>query len=174
MPFKKGEVNYRRNAHVGELLERDPPSVADDAPRPIVARFILVDCSTHGEWLLKRLVARWPHLNEATFAGRLRSWIGSNSHHFIKGAHSVGLFRLIRTELDLLPIVEEIFLFTRQPKTKDTPSERDAQALYEAAVRWAHSLGASRVIIGRASDHDSIRMVAALNGDENLEYSVST
>lgn len=172
MPFQKGQVNYRRDESAAADL---PETEAPDAPirvDPIVARFQLADVPARGEWLLKRLAARWPHISEATFAGRLRAWIGSNSHHFVKGAHAVALFRLTRTELDPASLVEEVFLFTKEPKTTSTSSERDAVAIYRNAVRWATGLGASRMVIDRASDHGGTRMVKALDAVEDIEVSI--
>jgi hypothetical protein len=168
MTFKKGEVNYHRNGDA-DVLEREGD---DPRPAPIVARFQLADVPARGAWLLKRLAQRWPHISEATLAGRLRAWIGSNSHHLIKGANGVALFRLIRSELDLMPFVEEVFLFTQEPKTTSSPSERDAVALYQEAARWSRNLGATRVIIGRASDHSGVRMVKLLDAAEDIERSI--
>ena len=168
MSFQKGEVNYRRRDE-GNVLEIESEK---RAALTIVGRFHLADVPTRGAWLLKRLAARWPHVSEATFAGRVRAWIGSNSHHFIKGAHSVALFRLVRSELDPLPFVEEVFLFTQEPKTSRTPSERDAVALYKEASRWARNLGATRLVIFRAADHIGVHMVKMLDATEDIEVSM--
>ena len=167
MPFQKGEVNYRRR-NDDNVLQIEPETRVP----PIVGRFQLADVTTRGAWLLKRLAERWPHISEATFAGRMRAWIGSNSHHFVKGANGVALFRLIRSELDPLPFVEEVFLFTQEPKTANTASERDAVALYKEAARWARNLGATRVAIFRAADHIGVHMVKYLEATEDIDVNI--
>ncbi len=169
MPFQKGHAPFRRAAAPIEEVADDPIPTIVSMP---VARFLLADIPERGNWLLGRLAKNWPHLSEATFAGRVRAWIGSNSHLFIKTAHGAALFRIVRAELDILPIAEEIFLFTDAPKAQSSPSERAAVAMYREAMRWAKNLGASRVIIDRDSDHGGARMVALMHADEDIEVSL--
>lgn len=150
MPFEKGHPPYYRRTASGAVLtlERAP----EEKSSVIVSRFLLADVPARAEWLLGRLVEKWPHISEATFAGRLRAWIGSNSHYLVKTPHAIGLTRIARTELDPLPIGEEVFLFTADPK--DRQYDREGIAIYRDTCRWVKSHGASKYIIKRQSDVD--------------------
>lgn len=136
---------------------------------PIVSRFSLADIQERGPWLLARLTKKWPHLSEATFAGRIRAWIGSNSHYFTKTPHAIALFRVDRTELDPLPIVSEVFVVSDAPRQQNSEAERCAVAIYRDAARWARGLAATRLIITEYSDHGGGRMGNLVRAEEEIE-----
>jgi hypothetical protein len=170
MPFEKGHAPFPRRAVVEtETLERETTQFSP--PPIIVSRFLLADAmSPRGQWLVDRLVAKWPHLSPATFSGRLRAWIGSNSHYLTKTPHGVGLSRIVRTELDALPIAEEVFLFLEEPK--EHKYDREGFAIYRDTGKWAKSLGASRYIIDRNSDCVSNEIARRLGAREDVEVSL--
>jgi hypothetical protein len=166
MAFEKGHHSYPRRPLVAvETTERET------SPPVIVSRFLLVDAmSPRGQWLLDRLAAKWPHLSQATLSGRLRAWIGSNSHYLTKTPHGVGLSRIVRTELDALPIVEEVFLFLEEPK--EHKYDREGFAIYRDTGKWAKGLGASRYIVDRNSDCVSNEIARRLGAREDVEVSL--
>jgi hypothetical protein len=129
-----------------------------------VGKFMLADVPARGEWLLERLVKWWPHLSAATFAGRLRAWINSNSHHFLKSPHSIGLFRVVRTELDPLPIAEDIFLFADEPGVH----ELEMHAIYRVARVWAKGLGCTRLYLNGHCDFERYDLIRNAKNDEWL------
>ena len=173
MPFVKGQVNYHRKPEGQRELTAES-RVAEVRELPIVARFMLADVPDRGVWLTKRLAHKWPHLSEASFAGRLRAWISSNSHHLVKSAHAVALFRVTYHEIAAAPLGEEVFLFSREPGVKSSESERDAIAIYRNAARWAKGLGCSRLLIGKASDHCDAWVANQLsNVFEDMEISIT-
>jgi hypothetical protein len=136
-------------------------------PQIIVSRFQLADVPARAPWLLKRLIEEWPHISEATFAGRIRVWIGSNQHYFARTPHAIALAVLQRHELDPLPFVEEVFL-----KTEGVQNE-EGTAIYRDLCRWAKGHGAAKVIIDKHSDMSSTQIQKRLDALEDIEMSLS-
>lgn len=165
MTFERGHPPYPRRSRPVE------PAMWSDAQgenQPVlVSRFLSVDVPHRGQWLLDRLCKKWPHISNQNFQGRVLGWIGSNSHFLAKTSHAIGLARVVRTECDLHPIAEEVFLFL-----DDRKYDRDAYAFYQATGKWAKNLGAVEYIIARCSDCPTSALVRNIGAVEDIIVSL--
>lgn len=120
-----------------------------------VRRFELPDLDRHGIWIVKRLLAAYPHLNERQLAGWLRGLIYSNEFLFLFQEHSVALAHAMRPDI-LTPrvMVYEKFVWAQ------TPEYVPEAALFYARIKtWAQQQDAEQIIVEEQTDvpHEMIR-----------------
>ncbi len=124
---------------------------------PAIRRFSLADLSSHGPWLVPRLVTAL-ELPEQRIAGWLRGMLDSNEFLFLYQPHSVALAEMQRANgLADKPIVRERFVLAENPD--DITHVREAAGFYDEFKRWAKNLGAEIVIVEEFSNvpHDAIK-----------------
>lgn len=143
-------------AAVKRAAEPSVPVASTPVSEPLnLRRFALADLSELGAWLLWRLRDRYPHIEERSFAGWLRTLIDSNEHLFVRSRHAVALAQIIHRPLEVYPVIDELFVLA---KGRDSDGVIEKAALYEAAEmydefkRWATMLGASEIVIERFTD----------------------
>ena len=114
-------------------------------------RFSTADLNTHGGWILERMLKVYPHLNERTIAGYLRTMVDSNEHLFLYQPNSVALVQLdsgFTLEPEL--VVRERYVLARDPNNKLHVEE--AAGFYDHIKQWARHINAKIVILGDMSD----------------------
>jgi len=123
-----------------------------------IRRFEEADLNTHGSWVMKRLIDRYPHHNERFMATFLRGLIYSNEYLFLFQDHSVCLAQMVRTKtLDAMPVVQELFVWAED---KDNALYcLEAANFYDRMLEWAKGLGVKQIIVEEDSDvsHEKIK-----------------
>lgn len=118
-------------------------------------RFSTADLSTHGAWILPRLMALLPQLGERGVAGWLAGKIYSNDYLFLYQEHAVALAQVVFDEsLNAKPLVRERFVWAKAPEYA-----AEAAVFYDEIRAWAKRLGAEAIIVEESSDvpHDVVR-----------------
>lgn len=129
-----------------------PPEV------PPIRRFQLPDLSRHGGWLMRRLLAAYPHLNDRELQGWLRGIIYSPEFLFLYQDNSVGLAQLIRNDtMTPLPVIHERFVFAEEKENRDHIEQ--AANFYTEFYRWAKNQSVSTILVEELTDvpHEAIR-----------------
>lgn len=127
---------------------------------PLVRRFEIPDLDRHGKWILPRLLAAFPHLNERSAAGFLTSLVYSNEHLFLYLPHAVGLAQVVSSHtLSPKPVVWERFVWVENPEDKEQLAS--AAALYERFMTWGKQMGVETMIVEEMTDvpHEQIKAV---------------
>jgi hypothetical protein len=115
---------------------------------PTIRRFGVADLSSHAKWVLPRILAAYPHLNERSAAGWLRSLSDSSEHLFLLQPHAVALAQLERANtLAPNPIIRERFVLAENEEYIARAAE-----FYDEFVRWARNLGAKTLIVEELTD----------------------
>jgi hypothetical protein len=125
-----------------------------EAPPPNIRRFSMGDLSTHGAWLLKRLLNAYPQLNEKYVAGWLRGMLDSNEYLFICTESAVALFQTLSVHsLENKPWIWERFVFCKEGYVMD------GAECYKRCHEWAKSMGVEQIIVEQLSDvpHEVIK-----------------
>src|SRR5579872_144789 len=127
----------------------------DDAAKAIIfrtptSRFVFPDFSTYGAWLVDRLRPMWPHVTERSIIGWLRGCSESKEFHFLKTDHAVGMAEVSYHPLTAIPQIEETFVIVDNVTREKSLYE--ACAIYCGFKRWAKTLGADEIVVGRCSD----------------------
>lgn len=121
-------------------------------------RFQIPDLDRHRAWMIARLKAAYPHLNDANLVGWVRNMIYSPEYLFLYQDNSVGLFQVLSAHtLQPEPLVQERFVFC---ENKEMPEYvEQASQFYTEAARWARHQGARTVIVEELSDvpHEMIK-----------------
>jgi hypothetical protein len=128
------------------------------APADVARRFSPADLSTHGKWLLPRLITAYPHLNERSAAGWLSSIIFGNEYMVLYHEHAVGVAEIVSSHtLAPKPVVWERFVWAQDKTNEDHIAQ--AADFYELFHRWAKSIGAETIIVEEMSDvpHEMIK-----------------
>jgi len=125
-------------------VETDP---APETPAIELHRFGLPDLEAKGLWLHSRLCSFLPDLAPNFIAATLSGIMASNEFLFLCAPRAVGLARITKRPLSVVPIAEEVFVFI----TEDA-GVADGLEIYVAMQRWAGSLGAEELIVGTATD----------------------
>jgi hypothetical protein len=127
------------------------PVNAVQTPPPVlpeIRRFDIADLSSHGKWILPRILRLYPHLNERTAAGWLRNLCDSNEHLFLYRPHAVGLAQSVRSDsIRPKPVVYERFVFA-----EDVNFLEEALDFYVWFNNWARHLGAEAMIVCENTD----------------------
>jgi hypothetical protein len=112
---------------------------------PAIQRFELADLSTHGPWLLPRLVAAL-QLPEQRIGGWLRSVIDSKDFMFLVQPHSAALAEMQPVNgLANKPIIRERFVLVED--VNNTAHVAEAAEFYPEFKRWAQNLGAEVIMV---------------------------
>lgn len=125
---------------------------------PAVRRFELADISSHGRWLIPRLIKQYPHLSDRTALGFLNNILYNAEFYFCYQPHAAGLAQVERVHaLANRPIIREKFVWVQDPSDKDHLAE--AVHFYGEFQTWARHHGAEIMIVEEASDvpHEMIR-----------------
>ena len=125
---------------------------------PTIRRFDTADLSTHGAWILPRMVATYPHLNERAAASLLQTVNYSNEWRFLYQDHSVALAQVMAAHsLSARPVVHERFVWCEDKENKEWV--KAAAEFYTEFLRWAKSLSAEAIIVEENSDvpHEMIK-----------------
>ena len=120
-------------------------------------RFDLADLTTHGRWLIPRLVQAL-ELPEQRLAGWLRGMIDSREYLFLAQPHSAALAEVQQVNgLADRPVVRERFVFAED--VDNVEHVREAAHFYDEFHRWAKSLGAEIIIVEESSNvpHELIK-----------------
>lgn len=117
-------------------------------------RFYLPDISDKGLWLVERLRARYPHLQDNNIVGWLRGAIDSNEYLFIRTEHAFAMAQMMRETLSPHPIVFERFMLHEEGTTKEETALYLAEAkyLYGEMMKWAANVGAREVVVEQWTD----------------------
>jgi len=114
-------------------------------------RFEIADLSSHGPWVLKRLLTAFPTMTEQSAGGFLRSLIYSNEYLFLFQEHAVGLAQQVSGyDMRPHPIIQERFVFV---ENKSDPDQVEAAAdFYTEFYRWALLKGVEEIIVDENTD----------------------
>lgn len=133
-------------------------AVPDTVSLPTMTRrFDIPDLDRHKMWLLPRLYKAYPHLNERSLIGWLRSVIYSNEYLFLFQDDAVALAQCMSAHtMQPKPVVEERFVFVRDIESKEQAEA--ASEFYTQFAVWAKHHGAEVVIVEEMSDvpHEQI------------------
>lgn len=130
-------------ARRGDVVETLPQIYA-----PVtVMRFALPDLDVWGVYLMERLRTRFPHLNDRMFVGWLKGCMESNEFLFIRTANAVALAQIVRSPLQPLADVQEVFVLVRAKDCED-----EGLAMYDEFRRWAERMGARDLLVDQFTD----------------------
>jgi len=119
--------------------------------RQEVRRFLSSELTTHGHWLMPRLVSKWPHRNEWGWANFLRALCDRNDCLFLAQDHSVALAEMVQTDnLEGYRSVWERFVWCED--RKDEAHQDEAANFYNRFQDWARGLGVTKVVVARNTD----------------------
>lgn len=135
-----------------------PAAAIQPASPPSSRRFQDPDLDRHGLWLVPRLLASFPHMNQRELLGWIRGIIASNEFLFLFQDHAVGLAQAMRIS-PLRPdvMVHEWFVFVEDKENKEHLAE--GAMFYGDMKRWATQQGARTIIVEELSDvpHEMIK-----------------
>lgn len=123
-----------------------------------IRKFDTADLTTHGEWLLARMIKVFPHLNERAAATLLQTINYNNEYCFLFQKDSVALAQVMTAHaLSATPIVQERFVWCRDPEDKE--QQKQASEFYEQFRRWAKLQGIDTMLVAENSDvpHEMIK-----------------
>lgn len=134
------------------------PVLSDVNAGPQVRKFDTADLSTHGPWLLPRIVQAYPHLTERAAASALQNILYNNEFLFLCQDGAVALAQVTAAHTFVAkPIVWERFVWCRDPDNKE--SVKHAALFYGHFQRWAKTQGIDVMMVEEMSDvpHDVIK-----------------
>jgi hypothetical protein len=122
-----------------------------------VQRFNTPDLSTHGRWMMPRLLELYPQKNEFAVANYLRGLCDRNDCLFLKQPHSVCLAEVVQIfTLEPKPVLMERFVWCEDRQNYHHVDE--AALFYDHMKAWSASADIERMFIERNSDvpHEKI------------------
>lgn len=131
-------------------------SVVKDGP--LIRKFDTADFSTHGTWLLARMMKAFPHMNDRGVATFLQNILYNNEYMILFSDEGVALAQLVSAQpLDPKVIVLERFVWVKDPD--DVEMQKRAAEFYVHFHRWAKGLGAEAMLVEENSDvpHEAIK-----------------
>lgn len=129
--------------------------VPDDnipSERVEIRRFMTADLSTHGKWLIPRMLKTYPELSEAMAVGWIKGFVTSNEYLFLQQDNAVALAQLM-PGYTLVPaqIIQERFVWVADPK--DAAQVEQASHFYSEIYRWATNMaGIQNIIVDENTD----------------------
>jgi len=112
-----------------------------------VSRFMYEDLLTIGPWLATRLrMDRRPDLSDRMVIGWLRGCMDNNLFCLLKNENAVGLAQITYDPLDPRPVLEELFVYTKDG------CEADGLPILDRFIEWGKQMQAFRVVFGGESD----------------------
>ena len=155
--------NALAESNVAELVRIEPtPPVESAPPAPQARRFLVPDLSTHGSWLIPRMLKTYPELTEHTAVGWLKQFMVNNEFFFVRTDHAAALVQIM-PGYSLIPvkIVQERFVWCADPKNLEYVDE--AASLYGDIYHWARRLNGIRdIIVDESSDAPRARIAQCL------------
>lgn len=141
-----------------EAALKEDPEVHVPAP---VRRFEMADLSQHGPWLLKRLLAKFPDVNERYVAGYLSNLVYNNEHLFLYQPHAVALAQIVTSPgIKPIKIIQERFVWVEDPKDKE--QLENAADFYSEMRVWGKRQGAERIFACEDTDVPKPLIIARL------------
>ena len=126
---------------------------------PIIRRFDTADLSTHGAWILPRMIKAFPHMDERMAATFLQNANYNNECIFLYSDDGVALAQVQSgSPLDPQAVVYERFVWVKDPTNVDM--QKGAAEFYVHIQRWAKSMGAQAIIVEENTDvpHEMIKL----------------
>lgn len=143
---------------MAEPLKVTPPPILLGAE---VRRFDLPDLDRHGAWFLPRFLKEFPHVNERSAIGFIKSVLYSNEFLFLFQEKAVALFQAVGSGgLEAEGIIWERFVWLQDPT--DTGQQQAAAQFYVHALKWAKQKGIDVVHVECSSDVPRETMKAAV------------
>jgi hypothetical protein len=132
------------------------PHVVTPAPLQTdpIRRFTQGDLSTHGQWILKRLLKAYPQQTDRSLVGWLRGLNFDNASLFLSSDHGVALFQVTSVfTLSHKPVIIERFVFAMEGHVAECAE------FYTEAEKWAKTQSIEQIIVEEMSDipHDLIK-----------------
>lgn len=125
---------------------------------PLIRRFDTADLSKHGAWIMPRMQAAFPHLNERGVATFLQTIIYNNEYLLLYQDEGVALAQVMSAHtLTARPIIHERFVWIEKPDDKE--QQKRGAEFYVEFRRWAKSQSAEVIIVEDNSDipHEMIK-----------------
>ena len=125
---------------------------------PLIRRFSTADLTTHGAWIVPRMMKVFPHLNERAVASFLQNIEYNNEYCFLFCDDSVALAQVVQSHALTGPsVVYERFVWCENPE--DKAQQRHAAEFYVYIRRWAKQMGIDTLIVEESSDvpHDLVK-----------------
>lgn len=116
-----------------------------------IRRFGIADLSTHGGWILKRLMPKFPDVPERFIGGWLSGLIADNEHLFLYQKHAVALAQVISTP-GLRPgkMIQERFVWVEDKSDKE--QVESAADFYNNFAEWGRGQRAERIVCCEDTD----------------------
>jgi hypothetical protein len=119
--------------------------------RKEVRRFISSELSTHGHWLMPRLVSKWPNRNEWGWANYLRALCDRNDCLFLAQDHSVALAEIVQVDnLSGWKSIWERFVWCENRQSIDHIEE--AALFYDRFHDWGVALAIGKIVVAQNTD----------------------
>lgn len=119
--------------------------------RAAVRRFMPADLTTHGPWIMKRLVQKFPEADEHWLAGWLRGNIYDNGHLFLYQPNAVLLAQVAHLpSIKPIRVVQEQFCWVADKNDKDQLLA--AADFYEDMALWARGLTINQMFVCEDTD----------------------
>ena len=125
---------------------------------PAIRRFNSADLSTHGKWILPRMLQAFKHMNERGAASFLQNIDYNNQYLMLYHEHGVALAQVMTAHsLDAKPVIYERFVWVENKDDKD--QLKHAANFYTEFLRWAKAQSVEVIIVEENSDvpHDMIK-----------------
>ena len=125
---------------------------------PTIRRFDTADLTTHGAWIVPRMMKTFPHMNERGVASFLQTILYNNEWLILYQDHSVALAQVMAAHtLQGRPVVHERFVWVEDKEDKE--QVKQAAEFYVEFLRWAKSLSAEAIIVEENTDvpHELIK-----------------
>jgi hypothetical protein len=119
--------------------------------RAAIRRFSTADLSSHGTWIMKRLMQMFPDADEHWLGGWLKGTIYDNGHLFLYQDNAVCLAQVtVLPSIKPTKVVQERFVWVADRNNKD---QIDAAAdFYEDMALWAINQRIDRLFVCENSD----------------------
>ena len=110
---------------------------------------------------LKRLLAKFPDVNERYVAGYLSNLVYNNEHLFLYQPHAVALAQIVASPgIKPIKIIQERFVWVEDPKDKE--QLENAADFYSEMKVWGRRQGAERIFACEDTDVPKVLIVARL------------
>lgn len=116
-------------------------------------------------WGLPKIQLRYPRATAQAIIPFLRNACRGGQVRFLRTDNGCGLFQIVQTPWEPLPIVEEVFVIVREPQM----NAKDARRIYSAARTWADEIKAVAFEYGGSTGVD-ITPIARKIGYEHRRY----
>lgn len=121
-------------------------------PQPVeIKRFYIADLTTHGPWLMPRLLKLYPNQTERSIIGWLNTVIDQNEFLCLVTPNAACFAeRVAFDRLSAKFIVREIFVWCRD--AENALQQKEAAAFYPRMADWARHQGIDKLIVCERSD----------------------